>query len=46
VFIHRAKLKNQCTRIANARFFNGYVPAKKRIIEATIADPQLRDFKR
>ncbi len=39
-------LTNQCTRIANARFYNGYTPAKKWVIVATIAGPQSRDFKR
>jgi hypothetical protein len=33
-------------RIATARFFNGCVPAHKRVIVATIARPQSRDFKR
>jgi len=28
------------------RFYNGYMPAKKRVIVATIAHPQSRDFKR
>jgi len=37
---------NQCTRIATARFYNGYVPAKKWVIVATVASPQSRDFKR
>jgi len=37
---------NQCTRIATARFFEGYLPAKKRVIVATFAGPQSRDFKR
>ena len=37
---------NQCTRIANARFFDGYLPAKKWVIAATFASPQSRDFKR
>jgi len=39
-------LTNQCTRIAKLRFYNGYAPAKKRVIVATIANPQSRDFKR
>jgi len=39
-------LTNQCTRIATARFYNGYTPAKKWVIEATLASPQSRDFKR
>jgi len=42
----KSKLTNQCTRIATLRFCNGYVLAKKRVIVATIADPQSRDFKR
>ena len=37
---------NHCTRIANARFYIGYAPAKKRVIVATIAHPQSRNFKR
>jgi hypothetical protein len=37
---------NQCTRIATARFYDGYVPAKKWVIVASLADPQSRDFKR
>jgi hypothetical protein len=37
---------NQCTRIAMRRFYNGYVPAKKWVIVATIAGPQSRDFNR
>jgi hypothetical protein len=28
------------------RFYNGYTPAKKWVIVATIANPQSRDFKR
>jgi hypothetical protein len=36
---------NQCTRIANLRFYNGYVPTKKWVIVAGSADPQSRDFK-
>jgi len=39
-------ITNQSTRIANARFYNGYAPAKKWVIVATIANPQSRDFKR
>jgi len=39
-------LTNQCTRIAIARFYNGYKPAKKWVIMATFANPQSRDFKR
>ena len=34
------------TRIANARFYIGYTPAKKWVIVATLASPQSRDFKR
>jgi hypothetical protein len=34
------------TRIDPACFFNGYTPAKKWVIVATIANPQSRDFKR
>jgi len=42
---HRqGKLTNQCTRIANARFYNGYTPVNKWAIVATIANPQSRDF--
>jgi len=37
---------NQCTRIATARFFNGYLPAKKWVIVASLANPQSRDFNR
>jgi hypothetical protein len=37
---------NQCTRIAIARFYNGYVLAQKWVIVATLANPQSRDFKR
>jgi len=39
-------LTNQCTRIATLPFYNGYTPAKKWVIGATIAHPQSRDFKR
>jgi hypothetical protein len=34
------------TRIATARFYNGYALAKKWVIVATIACPQSRDFNR
>jgi len=34
------------TRIAIARFYNGYLPAKKWVIMASLASPQSRDFKR
>jgi hypothetical protein len=34
------------TRIATARFYNGYLLAKKWVIVATFAHPQSRDFKR
>jgi hypothetical protein len=37
---------NQCTRIATARFYNGYVLAKKWGIVAVVANLQSRDFKR
>jgi hypothetical protein len=37
---------NQSTRIATARFYNGYMPIKKWVIVATIAHLQSRDFKR
>jgi hypothetical protein len=36
---------NQCTRIAIARFYNGYAPAKKWEIVATIANPQRGGFR-
>jgi hypothetical protein len=39
-------LTNQCTRIAKLRFYDGYVPAKKWVIVANLADPQSRDFNR
>jgi uncharacterized protein YceK len=38
-------LTNQSTRIAKQRFYKGYAPTKKWGIEASIADPQSRDFK-
>jgi hypothetical protein len=41
-----SNLTNQCTRIATARFYNGYALAKKWVIGATLASPQSRDFKR
>jgi hypothetical protein len=41
-----ARPTNQCTQIVTARFYNGYTPAKKWVIVATIACPQSRDFKR
>jgi len=37
---------NQSTRIANVRFYIGYMLVEKRVIVATIAHPQSRDFKR
>jgi hypothetical protein len=46
VFIRRAKLTNQCTRIATLLFYNDYMPAKKWGIGANLADSQSRDFKR
>ncbi len=42
----RASLTNQCTRIATARFYKGYMLAKKWVIVVIIAGPQSRDFKR
>ncbi len=42
----KSNLTNQCTRIANARFYTGYMLAKKWVIGASFADPQSRDFKR
>jgi hypothetical protein len=45
-FLDKGRPTNQCTRIATARFYNGYVPAKKWVIVASLADPQSRDFKR
>ena len=32
-------ITNQCTRIATLRFYNGYAPADKWVIVATIARP-------
>jgi len=32
--------------VSTARFYNGYAPAKKWVIVATIAHPQSRNFKR
>jgi len=46
VWPQRCRPTNQCTRIATARFYNGYALAKKWVIVATIAHPQSRDFKR
>ena len=37
---------NQTTRIAVARFYEGYLPAKRWVIIATIAPPQSRGFNR
>jgi hypothetical protein len=34
------------TRIAIFRFHNGYLPAKKWVIVASLASPQSRNFKR
>ena len=42
--VHRPT--DRCRRIATARFYNGYVPAKKWVIVATFACSQSRDFKR
>jgi len=46
VSIRKSRPTNQSTRIATVRFYNGYMPAKKWVIVATIADSQSRDFKR
>jgi len=46
VFNPKHALTNQCTRIATARFYNGYTLTKKWVIVAAIASPQSRDFKR
>jgi len=46
VTVAKNSLTNQCTRIATARFYNGYALAKKWVIVATLANPQSRDFKR
>jgi hypothetical protein len=45
-FRPRGWLTNQCTRIAIARFYIGYLLAKKWVSVATIASPQSRNFKR
>ncbi len=46
LFREKTSLTNQCTRIATARFYNGYMLAKKRVTVATFSSPQSRDFKR
>jgi hypothetical protein len=45
-FKAKGGLTNQCTRIATARFYNGFLLAKKWVIVATLAHPQSRDFSR
>ena len=46
VTLVKHSLTNQCTRIATARFYNGYMSAKKWVNVASFAGPQSRDFKR
>ncbi len=46
ISLAKNSLTNQCTQIANARFYIDYAPAKKWVIVATLAHPQSRDFKR
>jgi hypothetical protein len=43
---HRSSCALAAYSTATARFYNGYVPAKKWVIVATITRPQSRDFKR
>ncbi len=43
VFNPKHALTNQCTRIATARFYNGYTLTKKWVIVAAIASSQSRD---
>jgi len=46
VSLAKNSLTNQSTRIATARFYEGYMLVKKWVIVASLACPQSRDFKR